>query len=255
MSRGFRSSIVCVVAMLFALPYQPAYAASRDGYLYAASFYDGLYQDAINSLDLYEPLRHGVGTRPYLDFDVNTDTRTRGGDVPQLYNDNYALAAGGIEYLNTKGFRAAAQLGVSAQVGSVAAHPSGGDVRVTSTWFRGWGGPAASKRSYGNFSTGATYLSRYHLVAAWSAVELGTSVRANNARVDLFARADSNFETNVQYYPPAVAGSLGMRLRSARGSGLMLELTEKVGKYLRTVPYGSSDFNGYHLTLSYGTVL
>ena len=256
MSRSSRTFGVWAITVLLAVSSQPAYAANRDGYLYAASFYDGLYQDDVQSLSLYDPLTHGPGTRPYLELDVNADTRTRGGDVPQVYNDNYALAGAGIEFVNTKGFRAAAQVGLSAQIGSVVVRPSGGDVRVSTTWFRGWGGPAASKRWYGNFSTGANYLSRYHLAAAYSAIEMGTSVaRMRRATIDAFARGEGYFETNVLYYPPAIDGALGLRLRSPRASGFALEFTEKVGVYLRSVPTRASNFGGYHVTLSYGTVL
>jgi hypothetical protein len=255
MIRGSRFFVVCVVVMLLAVRWQPADAAGHNGYLYASSSYDALYQDMISSLSLYDPLRAGLGTRPYLQFDVNTDTRSRGGYVPQVYNDNYALAAAGMEFMNSKGFRAAAQLGLTAQVGSAAAHPSGGDIRVSTSWFRGWGGPAASRHWYGNFSTGANYLSRYHVATAWSGIELGSSLRANKSRIDLFARGDGYFETNAQYYPPSIDGSLGMRLRSARGTGFALEFSEKAGSYLRAVSSRASNFSGYQAMLTYGSVL
>lgn len=248
-----RAAISCVIALFASLLASPSEAADKDGYLLAETYYESLYRDFITNLSIYDPLRHGTGVRPYAEFDIYEDSRSKGGAVPQLYSDNYSLASAGIEYVDSKGFRAAIQGGISSQIGGPAAHPSGGDFRSSVTWFRGWGGPAASRVWYGNFTAGTMYASRYEQLATWTAIEYGITGRSGYTAFDLFAHGDGFLETNQQYYPTSVDGLIGLRIRGARATGFSFEISEKTTSFLRAVPSGSPTFGDCHVQASYGT--
>ncbi|NNM99720.1 MAG: hypothetical protein HKL91_07980 [Candidatus Eremiobacteraeota bacterium] len=125
---------------------QSAHASpDRAGFLYAYLEHTSQYRDNVFSIDAYKPFGSPSNAiRPFVDFFANDDTRTGGGVIPQTLNDNYAGLALGVQYTNPAGLRAFVQGGATTKIGSIAATPSGGDLRGGLEYYREWGGGSKS---------------------------------------------------------------------------------------------------------------
>ncbi|MGH7756867.1 MAG: hypothetical protein ACREM8_11380, partial [Vulcanimicrobiaceae bacterium] len=139
-----------------------AAGADQTGYLYSYAVNDTRYADTVGAIDAYKPFGSPAAVvRPYFGFLASLDSRSTGGSVPQTYNDNYAVGALGLQYTTPSGLRVFIQGGVSTPLGSVAAVPSGGDLRYGVQLYREWTGGAHAPRYYGNFYGSAAFTSRY----------------------------------------------------------------------------------------------
>ncbi|GAC1450369.1 MAG: hypothetical protein PVSMB8_09520 [Vulcanimicrobiaceae bacterium] len=211
----------------------PTFArADEAGYLYSYGISDTRYDDRLVSLDAYKPLGTPHPFRVYVDALASQDSRTAGGVVPQIYADNYALGALGVQFTTPTGFRAFVQGGISTRLGSVAALHSGGDLRAGIALYREWLGTAAAGRLYGNLYTSTTYLSRYSDWVSYSQIETGRKVFK---AVDLFARGTITFDSQAHYYSNLVEMTLGLRYRPFGLHGPALSVEHVAGAYLRNL--------------------
>lgn len=231
-------------------------APDRAGFLYTYLEHTSQYRDTVFSIDAYKPFgspSHAV--RPFVDLFANDDTRTGGGVVPQTLNDNYAGLALGLQYTNSAGLRAFVQGGATTKIGSIAATPSGGDLRGGLEYYREWGGAAERKAAYGNFFGDGIYYSRYHDLQFYEQVEIGSTPPLQSHPVTLFARGVLALDTHPYFYGNYAEMTLGVRLTPFGLRGPAIELGGVAGTYLRgnLLPIGiSKTYIDFRPTISYG---
>ncbi len=233
---------------------QASVAPDRAGFLYTYLERTSLYRDTVFSVDAYKPFgSRASAVRPFVDLFANDDTRTGGGVVPQTLNDNYAGLALGMQYTNPQGLRAFAQAGVTTKIGSIAATPSGGDLRGGLEYYREWGG--AAKAAYGNFFGDGIYYSRYHDLQFYEQLEIGSTPPNERHPVSVFARAVLALDTHPYFYGNYAELTLGVRLTPFGLRGPAIELGGVSGTYLRgnLLPIGvSKNYIDFRPTISYG---
>ncbi len=232
----------------------PAFA--EDGFLYSGAFYDDRYSDTTFAIDATQPFgRSGAGLRPYLDANLNLDSQTLNVDIPETLTDNYALGALGLQFTNVAGFRAFAQIGVTARVGAVAAHEPGADFRGGAELSRSWRGLGTRRARYGNYYGSATYISRYRDAVLLNAVEEGRTFRYGTHAVDICLRALLSFGSHGFYYTNYAEGTVGLRFHSPAVSRVTLSVEESTGLYLLRTSRPATQSDAYHdfrINLGYG---
>ena len=205
--------------------------ADEAGYLYSYAISDARYDDRLVSLDAYKPLGAPHSLRIYIDALASQDSRTANGAVPQIFADNYALGALGVQFTTAAGFRAFAQVGESVPLGSVAAVRSGGDLRAGIQLYREWAEKPSPTQSYGNLYASTTYLSRYSDWIVYSQLEAGRHLFT--PAVDLFARGTITLDSRGYYYSNLAEVTLGIRYRPFGIHGPAFSLERVAGSYLR----------------------
>ena len=228
----------------------------RAGFLYTYLERTSLYRDTMFSIDAYKPFGSRTSAiRPFVDLFANDDTRTGGGVVPQTLNDNYAGLALGVQYTNPQGLRAFAQGGVTTKIGSIAATPSGGDLRGGLEYYREWGGALKRQAAYGNFFGDGIYYSRYHDLQFYEQLEIGSTPPNERHPVSVFARAVLALDTHPYFYGNYAELTLGVRLTPFGLRGPAIELGGVTGTYLRgnLLPIGvAKTYVDFRPTISYG---
>lgn len=251
-----KSSIVAIVIAVLLLTRQLPAAADEAGYLYTYAVDSTRYADIFAELDAYKPLGSKADlVRPYFDLFVSRDSKT-GTDrnVPLILSDNYVLGAFGLQYTNNKGLRAFVQGGESEKFGTVAAQPSGGDVRGGLQLYREWGTGAASRGDSGSLYTSAVYYSRYSDWVSYSQLEIVHAIGARR-RLEPFLREVLNLDTQDHYYSNLAETSAGLRWLPFGAHGIRVEALYAVGVYLRNAlrPAGQAQsYSDFRPTISYG---
>lgn len=226
--------------------------ADEAGYLYSYGVSDARYDDRLVSLDAYKPLGAPATIRPYIDLLASQDSRTAGGIVPRVFADNYALGALGVQYTLPSGLRAFVQAGRSVGLGSVAAVPSGGDLRAGIQLYREWAKPALRASSYGNLYASTTYMSRYADVITYAQLEAGRHFFG--PRFDLFARGTVTLDTHAFYYSNLAELTLGVRYHPFGPRGPAFSIEGVGGSYLRNLPRPDSGsfYSDFRPTVTFG---
>lgn len=247
---AFAFALVAMLTATTALP--RAARADQAGYLYSYGISDARYDDRLVSLDAYKPLGDARAIRPYVDILASQDSRTAGGAVPRVFADNYALGALGVQYTLPSGFRAFVQAGESVGLGSVAAVPSGGDVRAGIQLYREWSEPTSKAPSYGNLYASTTYLSRYADTIAYGQLEAGRHLFS--PKIDLFARGTLTLDTHAFYYSNLAELTLGVRYRPFGTRGPAFSIENVAGSYLRNLPHpdAGSLYSDFRPTVTFG---
>jgi hypothetical protein len=230
--------------------------ASDDGFLYVAGIYDQRYSDTIFTADALKPFGSATSSiRPYTDVMINLDSQTLSETIPSILTDNYALGALGAQYENGKGLRAFAQVGITARIGSEAAHEPGADVRSGVELYHGWGGLLENRPMYASFFGNATYISRDRDAVSFDQIEGGRSFHAGHAgALDLYAHAVLTLDTSGFYYSNIAEGAVGLRVRSIHSTGIGISVEKSLGTYLRGLarPAGIyASYRNFHANVNY----
>ncbi len=245
---------VCAFALTLVLAAIPTFArADEAGYLYSYALSDARYDDTLVSLDATKPVGPAHPFRAYVDVLAAQDSRTANGTLPQVYADNYALGAVGIQYTRPTGFRAFVQAGFSSRLGSIAAVRSGGDVRAGISLYRDWLAQPPAAKEYGNLYASTTYFSRYSDWIAYAQLETGKHVFGR--AFDLFARGTVSLDSQAHYYSNLAELTLGLRYRPFGANGPALSLERVAGSYLRNTarPTGTAAiYDDFRPTITFG---
>ena len=242
---------LAAIALALTASFAPA-RADEVGYLYTYGISDARYDDDLVSFDAYKPLGAAKPIRAYVDLLAAQDSRTAGGTVPQIFADNYALGAVGVQYTLPTGFRAFVQGGASTRLGSVAAVRSGGDLRAGVALYREWLAEPQAAHEYGNLYASTTYLSRYSDWVEFSQLEAGRHLATS---VDLFARGSVSLDSQGHYYSNLAELTVGVRYRPFGARGPAFSLEKVAGSYLRneTRPAGTGPlYDDFRPTIAFG---
>ncbi|MGH7729226.1 MAG: hypothetical protein ACREM2_10640 [Vulcanimicrobiaceae bacterium] len=228
--------------------------ANQSGYLYTYALQDQRYDDGIFSFDAYKPLGSSdAALKPFVDLFLNDDSRTVGGPIPQIFEDDYGGLEAGLQYTRPSGLRVFLQGGATTRIGAVAAVPSGGDVRGGVQLYREWTA-RAHPQVYGNAYLSQTYYSRYADAISYDQLEIGRH-QGGVRGIDLFARGVLNLDTHAYYYANLTELTLGVRFHPFGAHGPSLSFEEAAGSYLRNLPrpHGTGLFyTDFRPTFTYG---
>lgn len=227
--------------------------ADEAGYLYSYAISDARYDDKLVSLDAYKPVGAPGRFRAYVDALAAQDSRTANGAIPQIFADNYALGAVGVQYTTPAGFRAFVQGGLSVPLGSIAAVRSGSDLRAGIQLYREWAQKPSPTQQYGNFFGSTTYFSRYSDWIVYTQLEAGRHLFT--PAVDLFARGTISLDSRGFYYGNIAELTMGIRYRPFRKSGLAFSIERVAGGYLRNEgrPAGTGAlYDDFRPTITFG---
>lgn len=234
-------------------------APDRAGYAYSYALHDARYDDTIVSFEAYKPLgSRAAKIRPFVGWSFVRDSRTAGGAVPLVLSDNYATAGVGLQYTNGSGLRAFVQAGGSATLGSVAAVPSGGDLRGGVQYYRDFGTPSPSHHGYGNLYASVTDYSRYQDAVAYVQLEQAMVLGSAAHALEPFLREVVLADRRRLYYDNTVEATLGLRWHPAGPHGPTLSLEGALGAYtagaVRPAGVGPT-YRDFRPTVSYGFAL
>lgn len=229
--------------------------ADQAGFLYTTAVDVTRYGDIATSLDATKPFgSEHARIRPFGEFFIYRDTKTANALVPRIYNDNYAGVELGLQFTTPGGFRSFIEAGSTTTLGTVAAVPSGGDLRAGLQYYREWA-QARTQRTYGNFYGSVTYFSRYQDTLSYNQLEFGTRVGRGNRRTEFYLRPTLTLDTHQYYYSNVAEVTAGVRFYPFGSHGPTFALEEAAGTYLRNslLPANvSPTYLDFRPTLAYG---
>jgi hypothetical protein len=223
--------------------------------IYAAPFYQSRFSNQINVFDAKLGLRPHPYVEPYIGLRFSRDTRSKTGTLPEIYSDNSAVVAAGIQTpIPALGASIYAEAGTAV---SLLSTPTRGravpDYRAGVNWFRSWGTTMAQsvEENMSGFSltgsgyTDVSFYSRYNRNVI-GYVQLREGVNFPTARVlpiQLLAAVNVVKDSNRDFYNNIVEVGPALRVApSAKMSAVQFEVQYVRGFYTfhdPANPYGS----------------
>jgi hypothetical protein len=208
-----------------ALAASPA-RADDAGFLWAYALHDSYSDDSFYSADFTKPFGPSLPLRPFGELLLQRDSATTSGVLPQTLNDNYGLAAAGLQLETSSGLRFFAQIGTSFDFG-----PSTQDLPTTShfdarggvEYDREWNvPPEGHNRYYGTFYGDFIYYSRYQNALLYFEAERGHEFGSRLYPLQLYLRVSGSQDTQRYYYNDALAfaGGVNFLALGRRGPGV-----------------------------------
>ena len=200
--------------------------ADDDGFVYAYALHDSYSDDSFYSVDFTKPFGEPGLIRPFGEFMLQRDSATTSGVLPQTLNDNYGLAALGVQLQTDSGLRVFAQFGSSFEFGPpIQDLPSTShfDARGGVEYDRDWNLPPDGKsRYYGTFYGDMIYYTRYQNALLYFEAERGREFGSRSAPLQVYVRVSGSQDTQRYYYNDAIAlaGGLNFLAFGRKGPGI-----------------------------------
>lgn len=218
---------------------------------------EGRLDDVIALLSLQRGryLSKGRATSLYGVLTLSADTRSRDGELPVIYSDNYALAGLGFRLQPVRAWTIDVQEGVAYDIiARQGRKRTEADFRALTSLGTGYFAPvdvpARLHAPFAPFADGFVsfgYYSRYEDAIGYSQARIG--VRALGYRhtaLDLYLRGDFTFDTQAIYYNNTAEGSIGARLIPDYRWGINLLVEYHRGTYWVDPPYGQLSSRWYN---------
>lgn len=240
----------------------PLYQKHLPGLWYLTFYNDDFYESRINDaifpvkirLGRYIDKKHRVSVYTYFHF--NDDTRSHGGILPEIYNDNYAGLGLGIDWspLSNRSLRLFAETGAAYSLSNTN-HPAWrNDTTVGAEFYKAWGygdgcGLHATwpLRPFGDVYASVAYYTRYSDAIGQVLVRQG--VRLFNYRLSsLSAYLKINIvgDSDNIYYNNIIEFGPGLSWRPDQKWPIDLRAEYLFGKYYRGI--GQSTDGGSYTT-------
>ncbi|HXW52038.1 MAG TPA: hypothetical protein VEJ41_08615 [Candidatus Acidoferrales bacterium] len=255
----FSACFAFIAALLMSTP---GARADDAGYLWSYILNDSYSSDTFYSADFTKPFGASSPIRPFGELLLQRDSRTVGGVLPQTLNDNYGLAALGLQYQSAAGLRIFGQVGSSFAFGP--ATPSTAttkhfDWRGGTEYYRDWSDqPGTGHRVIGSFYGDVIYYSRYKNAILYFQAERGREFGKVNHPIQAYARLSGSQDTRRYYYNEVVALTGGVRYLPFGRTGPSFALEEAYSNYLAPGAALASanvarDYWSFRPTLTFGT--
>ncbi len=209
--------------------------ADNDGYLWAYALHDSYSNDTFYSADFTKPFGPQGPIRPFGELLLQRDSQTTGGVLPETLNDNYGLAAGGMQYQSDSGLRIFAQIGTSFDFGpAITGLPTTShfDARGGVEYYRDWNVPPdGGSRYYGTFFGDFIYYTRYRNALLYFEAERGREFGSRKFPLQVFARVSGSQDTQRIYYNDAIAFSAGAQILALGRHGPAIGFAEAFSTY------------------------
>jgi tetratricopeptide (TPR) repeat protein len=221
---------------------------------YAAPFYQSRFANQINPLNAKIGLRSDRYLQPYVGLRLNRDVRSRSGTLPEIFSDNSAVLALGVQSsILGKGTNLYAEAGTAV---SLLSQPTHGravpDYRAGLTWFRSWGTSFTGDAGLhgrelsltGSAYSDVGFYSRYdHNVIGYLQVREGLNLpTARLLPVQVLAAVNFLGDSNGNFYNNVIEAGPDLRLAPFRRLlGVWIEAQYLRGIYTRhdlANPYG-----------------
>jgi hypothetical protein len=231
-----------VLAATAVLVSQVRAGAENAGFVWAYALHDSYSNDTFYSVDFTKPFGPSAPIRPYAELLLQRDSQTTTGVLPQTFNDNYGLAAAGMQLQTNSGMRVFAQIGTSFDFGpAIQGLPvsSHADARGGVEYDRDWNVPPAGlNRYYGTFFGDFIYYSRYQNALMYFEAERGHEFGSRTYPVQLYFRLSGSQDTKREYYNDAIALAGGLDFLALGRHGPSVGFTESFNAYTSPVPAG-----------------
>lgn len=209
--------------------------ADDAGFVWAYALHDSYSNDTFYSMDFTKPFGPSAPVRPFAELLLQRDSQTTSGILPQTLNDNYGLAAAGMQLQTESGLRFFAQIGTSFDFG-----PSLQDL-PTSSHFDARGGveydrewnvpPVGGNRSFGTFFGDFIYYSRYQNALLYFEAERGREFGSHKYPLQIYVRVSGSQDTQRYYYNDALAFAAGADLLVLGRHGPAVGFSESFNSY------------------------
>jgi hypothetical protein len=210
---------------------------------YAAPTYDQRIRDGILPLWLHAGRYLDPGRRlsVYGYLKLNADSRSEGGNLPQIYNDNYAGLGIGLDWKATRAMRLYLQAGPDYDLLDRNRARWRTDLVAGWTGYWSWGAgggcslePRWPLASFGDLYANLAHYSRYS--NAIGQISLRTGLRLfeqKGTRVSGYLRLDLFGDDEGLYYNNTLEWGPGLSWEPSRRWPLELRLEYRLGRYLR----------------------
>ncbi|MBV8162857.1 MAG: hypothetical protein JOZ91_01180 [Candidatus Eremiobacteraeota bacterium] len=242
MKKCTRFSIGILALALILIVIRTQARADDAGFVWAYALHDSYSNDTFYSADFTKPFGPSAPIRPYAELLLQRDSQTTTGVLPQTFNDNYGLAAAGMQLETNSGLRFFAQIGTSFDFG-----PAIQDL-PTSSHFDGRGGvqydrewnvpPSGANRYFGTFFGDFVYYSRYRNGLMYFEAERGREFGSRTYPLQIYVRLSGSQDTQREYYNDAIALAGGAGFLVLGRHGPSVGFTESFNSYTTAVPYG-----------------
>jgi len=215
------------------------------GNIYAAPTYQSRFSNQINVLDVKIGLRPSPYFEPYAGLRVSRDVRSKAGRLPEIYSDNSAILAFGVQSrFASIGATLYGEAGTALSLLSHSQSRSVPDYRAGINWFHGWGKPlaAVAQENSSRFSlTGSgysdvSYYTRYdHNVIGYGQLRQGVNLPGSRFfPVQVLAAANFVKDGNKDFYNNVAEGGPIVRIAPLyHVLGIQLEGQYLYGYYTR----------------------
>lgn len=221
---------------------QTSARADDAGFVWAYALHDSYSNDTFYSVDFTKPFGPSAPIRPFAELLLQRDSQTTTGVLPVTFNDNYGLAAAGMQLEANSGLRLFAQVGTSFDFGpSIQGLPTSThfDARGGVEYDREWNVPPAGRnRYYGTFFGDLIYYSRYQNALMYFEAQRGRELGSRTYPLQLYVRLSGSQDTRRDYYNDAVALAGGVDLLVLGRRGPSVGFTESFNSYTGGVPSG-----------------
>lgn len=216
--------------------------ADDAGFVWAYALHDSYSNDTFYSMDFTKPFGPSAPIRPFAELLLQRDSQTTTGVLPVTFNDNYGLAAAGMQLESNSGLRLFAQAGTSFDFGpAIEGLPTSThfDARGGVEYDREWNVPPAGRnRYYGTFYGDFIYYSRYQNALMYFEAQRGREFGSRTYPLQLYVRLSGSQDTRRDYYNNAIAIAGGADFLVLGRHGPSVGFTESFNSYTGAVPYG-----------------
>jgi tetratricopeptide (TPR) repeat protein len=258
--RGSKNSDMAAVARRAIDILTPSFCEERSQWWTRGSgsvYREGRLDDVIALLSLQRGryLSQSRLTSLYGVLTLSADSRSRDGELPVIYSDNYGLAGLGFRLQPIRAWTIDVQEGVAYDILSRPGKKrTEADFRALTSLGTGYFAPVdvpyGLRAPFAPFADGFVsfgYYSRYEDAIGYSQARIG--VRALGYRhtaLDLYLRGDFTFDTQAIYYNNTAEGSIGARLIPDYRWGINLLVEYHRGAYWVDPPYGQLSSRWYN---------
>jgi hypothetical protein len=236
--------------------------ADDDGFLWAYALHDSYSDDTFYSADFTKPFGPSLPVRPFAELLLQRDSATTSGILPQTLNDNYGLAAVGMQLQTQSGVRVFAQAGSSFDFGpAIQSLPTTShfDARGGVEYDREWNvPPQGGSRSFGTFYGDCIYYTRYQNALLYFEAERGRELGSRTYPLQVYLRVSGSQDTRRYYYNDAIAFAAGVNFlvlgRHGPGVGFAESLNSYTGSSA-TLAYAGAQrsYWSFRPQITYGT--
>ncbi len=216
MIRWTCGALFAALALLWCMPCR----ADDAGFVWAYALHDSFSDDTFYSTDFTKPFGPSQPIRPYGELLLQRDSRTVGGVLPQNLNDNYGLAALGMQLQSNSGLRVFAQVGTSFDFGpNISDLPTTShlDIRGGVEYYRDWNNPpSSSNRYFGTFYGDTIYYSRYQNAILYFEAERGREFGSQKFPLQIFVKTAGAQDTKRYYYNDVIEFAAGAQVLIGR---------------------------------------
>lgn len=234
------------------------------GKMYAASYYESRFDNVILFGNLYGG-HYLIPSRllsAYGILSITYDTRSKGGTLPVIFSDNYALFGAGLRIRQSDRFFADVQLGIAYDLLERSNHTRG-DFRVVIVYGNGFFPDLAiperatlSLKPFADVYTSTGYYSRYKNAVGYYQARVGLRVLEwMYSSVDVYARGDFIADTRREFFNNVLEGSIGVRVNAYQPWGISVLAEYHQGLYLVREVAVDRSYKTFRLFLIIDTML